>query len=185
MSESITIARPYARVVFDIAKKGRMLNEWDMFLSNLSTVICYGNIIHFLKNRTVSDSEKSRIIIEFLDSQKIFNKDIYTLCVNFINVLSYYGRLLYIKDIYKLYKKYMNLELGCIQAVVKVAYKDISNYQKEYIIKCLSKRFGKKVSVLFRVDYDLLGGFLVTIDDFVLDASIAGNLVSLRTKVMV
>ena len=183
MSESITIARPYARVVLEVAKKDNMLNEWNVFLSKLSIVIRNDDVIHFLKNRTISGVEKSDVIIDFLKSQKIFNYNIQILCLNFINMLSYYGRLLYIYDIYKLYRKYMNFELRRIEGVVKLAY-TVDNSQKEHIMKCLSERFKKNVSLLFKIDNSLLGGFLVTIDDLVLDASIAGNLISLRTKIM-
>jgi len=183
MSESITVARPYAKAVFDLAKNSDMLNEWDKLLSYLSIMMNDEDVIGFIKNRTISYNDKSRIIIDFLESRNFFSNNIQSLCVNFVNVLAYYGRLLCVNDIYFLYKQYMNLELGRIEAVVKIAC-TISSSQKEQIIDCLSKRFNKKVSALFEIDKDLLGGFFIKTGDFVLDASIAGNLVSLRTKIM-
>lgn len=183
MSGSITVARPYAKAVFDLAKNSNMLDDWDKLLSYLSIMISDENVVGFIKNRTISHAEKSRVIIDFLESRNFFSNNIQSFCVNFVNVLAYYGRLLCVKDIYCLYKQYMNLELGRIEAVVKVAFV-ISSSQKEHIIECLSKKFNKKVSALFEVDKDLLGGFLIRTGDFVLDASVAGNLVSLRTKIM-
>ncbi len=183
MSESITIARPYAKAVFDIAKSRNMLNEWDKFLSYLSIMTNDDNVVNFIKNRTIGYNDKSRVIIDFLDSRNSFSKNIWSVCVNFVNVLAYYGRLLCVSDISILYKQYMNAELGRVEAVVKVAHA-INGSQKELIVDCLSKRFNKKVSALFEIDEGLLGGFLVKTGDFVLDASIAGNLVSLRTKIM-
>jgi len=183
MSENITIARPYAKAIFDIAKNSNMLNDWDKLLSYLSIMMNDSGIVYFIKNRTIGYADKSCVIVDFLDFRETFNKDIQVLCSNFISVLSYYGRLLCVKDIYTLYKQYMNLELGRVETVVKVAYA-INSTQKEQIIDCLSKRFDKKVSALFEVDEELLGGFLVKNGDFVFDASIVGNLVSLRTKIM-
>ena len=97
---------------------------------------------------------------------------------------AYYGRLLCIKDIYALYKNYVNIELGRIEVVIKVA-SAISNIQKDEIINCLANKFDKKISAFFEVDESLLGGFLVKTGDFVLDSSLIGNLNSLRTKIMI
>lgn len=184
MSENITIARPYAKAIFDIAKSGNMLTEWDKLLSYLSIMISDEIVIYFIKNKTISHELKSNLIIEVIDFQNTFSKDIQSFCINFISSLSYYGRLLCIKDIYALYKNYVNIELGRVEALVKVAC-SINNVQKEDIINCLSNKFNKKISALFEVDENLLGGFWVKTGDFVLDASIVGNLNSLRTKIMI
>lgn len=183
MSDSITVSRPYAKAVFSIAKKNGCLDEWNNLLYSLSVIIDDYKIMHFIKNKTISYDSKSAFIIDFLISLKILddNKNIY---VNFINVLSYYNRLLCIKNIYILYKQYMNFELKCIEATVKTACM-INSAQKEKIISFLAKKFNKKISASFSVDKDLFGGFLVKIGDSVLDASISGNLFSLRTKIMV
>lgn len=183
MSEYITIARPYAKAIFCIAKKYNSLSDWDNFLSFLSIVVSDSSVASIIKNRTINYNDKSEIIVDFFKSNTTFDKDSCNFFYNFINNLAYHGRLLCIKDIYFLYKQYMNLELGCIDAIVKIPCV-ISSDQKDDIINCLSKRFNKKVSALFEVDERLLGGFLVKIGDFVLDASIAGNLSSLSTKIM-
>ena len=39
MSEYITIARPYAKAIFDIAKKTNSLSQWEHFLSCLSSIV--------------------------------------------------------------------------------------------------------------------------------------------------
>ena len=183
MAENITIARPYAKAVFDLAKNGNVLDDWDKFLSYLSIVVDQEVVILFVKNKTISYSDKAKTIIEFLDSLNLISSNIQALCINFVNQLSYYGRLLCVKDLYALYKQYMNLELGRVEAVVKVAY-IINNSQKDSIVECLAKRFNKKVSALFETDESLLGGFLIRVGDFVLDGSISGNLFSLRNRIM-
>ena len=183
MSDSITVARPYAKAVFDLAKNGNTLNEWEKLLSYLSIMTSDSNVVHFIKNRTISHNEKSNVIVDFLKSCNFFSDNTQDLSINFVNVLAYYNRLVCVKVIYCLYKQYMNLHLGRIEVVVRVAC-TISSSQKEQIIDCLSRRFNKKVSALFEIDKGLLGGFLIKTGDFVLDASIAGNLVSLRTKIM-
>jgi len=182
MSENITVARPYAKAIFNIAKRKNKLDEWDKILSYLSIIINDHNIVNFIKNRTISYDNKSRVIINLLGFYISLNENTKDYINNFLNILSYHNRFLCVENICNLYKQYMNLELGYMHVIVKVAY-DIDNSQKKHIIDCLSNKFNKKILALFKVDKKLLGGFLVKIDDFVLDASIAGNLASLRTKI--
>lgn len=182
MSEYITIARPYAKAIFYMAKEDETLEDWQNFLKFVADIMDDSSIISYMKNRTISHSDKSGMIINILDSNLTLEKTGKKF-INFINVLSYYGRFLCVKDIHVLYKHYMNIELGCVDAIVKVPCL-IDSYQKDNIINSLAKRFDKKVSALFEVEENLLGGFWVKTGDFVLDASIVGNLKSLSIKIM-
>lgn len=184
MSENVTIARPYAKAVFSIANGNNALKEWDKLLLSLTTVVAQHYVKEFLKNKTVSYDVKADVLVESLDLQDEFDKDIRILYSNFVKILSYYGRLLYIKDVYSLYREYMNITLERVEAVIKVAHA-LCNDQKEHIINYLSARVNKKVSALFIIDERLLGGFWIRIGDFVYDASIIGNLISLRAKIIV
>jgi len=184
MSESKTIARPYARAVFNIAKNKNMFNEWDNALSHLSSITQDRNAIDFIKNKTIDHENKASVIIDLLNKKNVFNDDIKELCNNFIKVVSYYGGLLYIKEIRELYIKHVDFELNRIKAIIEIAY-PVNNEQKEQFINYLSKKFNKKVFAIFIVNEVLLGGFLVKIDDTVLDASVIGNLISLRNKIMI
>ena len=44
MEESKTIARPYAKAVFDIALSNKQLKEWSIFLQGCSHVVCNSEI---------------------------------------------------------------------------------------------------------------------------------------------
>ncbi|HFL8824127.1 MAG TPA: F0F1 ATP synthase subunit delta [Candidatus Azoamicus sp. OHIO1] len=184
MSENITIARPYAKAVFNIADNSGMLNEWEKVLFSLSVIAEQEDVGYFLKNRTISHHDKCLVIVDSLRVYHSFNKTIQDICVNFIEILSYYDRLLCFREIYCLYKDYMNFKLLRVDAIIKVAFV-LSSEQKEVIVDCLSKRFERHVSALFLVDEKLLGGVLVKVGDCVLDASVIGNLIHLRAKIAV
>lgn len=183
MSASTTIARPYARAIFDIAKNNNTFDEWDKILSYLSCITEDRNIIDFIKNKTIGHDRKSQMINDLLNFTNVFEFNTKILCNNLIKTLAYYNRLLYVSEITKLYIKHVNTQLGKLEALISLA-SQISNEQKDEIIVCLSNKFGKKISALFNVNEALLGGFLIKIDDTVLDASITGNLISLRNKIM-
>jgi F-type H+-transporting ATPase subunit delta len=184
MSANTTIARPYARAIFDIAKNDNTFDKWDNILSYLSVILEEKIAIDFIKNKTISCDDKALIINALLKVTHVLDNKVEILCKNFIQVLAYYNRLLYIKEIKNLYTKHVNIQLERIEALIETAY-DINNDQKDEIILCLSKKFDKKISALFNVNDTLLGGFLIRIGDFVLDASIAGNIISLRNKIII
>lgn len=181
--EYITVARPYAKAIFYLAKNSNSLDDWNSFLDLLSSTFDDVNVANLIKNRTINYNDKASLIIGFFDFTSITDNETKSFFINIINVLAYYNRLLCIKDIYFLYKQYMNIELNRIEALIKVPV-NLSSSQKDDILNYLSKRFDKKVSAVFDVDELLLGGFLVKVGDFVLDASIAGNLASLGTKII-
>ncbi len=182
MSE-VTIARPYAKAIFNIAKKNNKFDEWDNALSYLSFILSDPTVISFIKNKTVGYEHKSQIISTLFLAKDSLDSDVKNLCANFIKVLAYYSRLLYVNEIKALYVKHINFELGKIEAIIEIST-NISNEEKENIINSLSKKFNKKVSALFKINENLLGGFLIKIGDSVLDASLMGNLISLRNKIM-
>jgi len=183
MSENITISRPYAKAIFHVASNDNLLDEWDNVLSSLSKLVDDKSLNKFLCNRFIKENVKVDIIIQLLKSVCLYTDILDKKIDNFVKVLSLHGRLSCIKGIYFLYKFYMNAKLERVEAVISVAY-PLNNNQKEHIVTYLSKRFSKQVLASFVVDDGLLGGFLVKIGDFVLDASVYGNLVSLRIKIM-
>jgi len=68
MSEYITIARPYAKAIFDIAKNSNSLESVDSFLNYLVNVVNDPSVISIIKNRTINYNDKSRMIIGFFDN---------------------------------------------------------------------------------------------------------------------
>ncbi len=183
MSASTTIARPYARAIFDIAKNNNTFDEWDNVLSYLSFIIEDKNANDFVKNKTIGYENKALMINNILDAKSEINNNIKNLSQNFIKVLAYHGRLLYIKEIKDIYIKHVNIKLDKLETSIELATL-ITNEQKDEIIMSLSNKFNKKVSAIFKTNEKLLGGFLIKMGDSVIDASIAGNIVLLRNKIM-
>lgn len=183
MSESMTIARPYAKAIFNLAKNTNTLEEWDNFLSYLSVITNEISIINFIKNKTIYHTEKSKNVLNLLESCNAIDEKIKENSKNFIDLLAFNNRLFCIKEVTLLYKEYMNLELNRIEAVVKTACA-VNNLQKDQIINSLSKKFNKNILASFELDEEIIGGFIVKIGDFVLDGSVIGNLRSLRAKII-
>ncbi len=183
MVENLTIARPYAKAIFDLAKNDNLLEEWEKLLEFLSKIISNDKVFYFINDKTLSHIYKSNNLNFIIESSGLFSEDLKKKYVNLINLLAINGRLNCIKEILDLYKYRMNIELNRINAFIETA-DSISNIQKEVIIDILSKKYNKNVLAFFEINEKLLGGFIIKIDDFVLDSSILGNLFLLRTKIL-
>ncbi len=181
MALSTTIARPYSKAIFDIAKNKNKFDEWDNALSHLSILFENKNLIDFIKNKTISNEKKFGILQKLIET---IDKEIVLMCENLIKTLCYHNRLLYIKEIKTLYNKLVNEEKNIIKMTIEIAY-HIDNVKKNELINLLSIKFNKKIAAFFIINEKLLGGFLIKIEDFVIDASINGNIKFLKNKVFI
>ena len=97
MEESKTIARPYAKAVFDIALANKQLNEWSMFLQACSHVVSNPEMASLISSpgTDVKSLAKSiyELAIEIANTRE--NKDF----MNFTLVLAENSRLTVVSEI--------------------------------------------------------------------------------------
>jgi F-type H+-transporting ATPase subunit delta len=86
--------------------------------------------------------------------------------------------------LFKIVKQFLELrdkKLGIINAVI-VSSDDILDEQKKILQTKLENYTGKNVRISFAFDKNLVGGFLIKMDDTVIDASIKHQLDLLKEK---
>ncbi|MEW6702847.1 MAG: ATP synthase F1 subunit delta, partial [Bacteroidota bacterium] len=86
--------------------------------------------------------------------------------------------------LFDIFKEFMNLvdkKNNIIKAQV-VSAVDLNDQIKQRLAGDFEKRSGKKVSADYKVDSNLIGGFIVTVEDTVYDASVKHQLNLLRKK---
>src|SRR5690554_3294158 len=64
MAENITIARPYAQAVFDLAREKNTFDEWSRVLELLSVVVADPQMAKVIGNPGVSSETLANLIIE-------------------------------------------------------------------------------------------------------------------------
>ena len=93
MAENLTVARPYAQAVFDIAVEDKTLDKWQEMLFALSLSCKDKNILTAIKNSPNAESA-GNILISLL--QELIDDK----CKNLIRVIGENQRFLVIPDIY-------------------------------------------------------------------------------------
>ena len=59
---------------------------------------------------------------------------------------------------------------------------DLPQKQKDSIIQILSKSVGQKVQLEEKIDAELIGGFIIKIEDQQIDSSIKADLIRMKKK---
>ena len=173
MVENITIARPYAKAIFEIARDAACMPVWSGVLSVL--------------NAMVQDPRIQCLIVDKSVPQSILEKTLLDLCAqwlslqaqNFLKLLIFNRRLSLLPDILRLY------ETMCLESQqrLQVRYETctvLTAAEKEKTTQALSQYFHKTVDLDDQINDSLIGGYRARVGSVVIDASIVGYLAYLK-----
>lgn len=169
MAEKITVARPYAQAVFDLAAGERDFSTWSDTLRLLATVASDGNMRRVIDNPRLS---RDQVIGLFFDvCGDALNRPAQSL----VSVLVENGRLGLLPEIAQLYEEYRAEAERTVRAEVVSAY-EVNDAQRAAIIEALKKRTGRDVELECKTDESLIGGAVIRAGDLVIDGSVTGHL---------
>ncbi|QNS01764.1 MAG: F0F1 ATP synthase subunit delta [Buchnera aphidicola (Pentalonia nigronervosa)] len=168
MSVSYTIARPYAKAIFEIAVKNNTIQKWQNMLILINAIASHKQIKYFLSGAL---SPKYLSYIFF----KISGKNINMYAKNLVRLLSENQRLRILKDILKHF-----LELNCAHQNILVVHLITAHpFSKKQIFdirKILENIFLKKIEFVCKINRDIISGFILKTYDTVFDFSIRSHL---------
>ena len=169
MAEKSTIARPYARAIFDLAHDQGRLSEWSDMLGFCATIAADADMQTLIGNPGVA---RERLASLFLDIGK---GKLDQAAQSMIRVLIDNGRLNVLPEIFAQYEVFKAEAEKVIQAQVITAY-ELNKDQQKRIAAALKKRLGREVVLQCQVDTSLLGGAVIRAGDLVIDGSVTGQL---------
>lgn len=177
MADYASIARPYAKAVFDLAKEAQAFDAWSAALAKLA-VICADEEFSAL----VADPrvESSRVIDLLAD---LTTQELPDGGQNFISLLVKNDRLSALTDIESQFNELVSRERALINAEVITA-KALTEAQRSALASALETRLGLKVELHETVDESLLGGAIVKAGDLVIDGSAQGRIEKLSTALL-
>jgi F-type H+-transporting ATPase subunit delta len=179
MFNKMTIARPYGRAAYEIAKAEAMVQPWEEFLVSL---------VSFAKNPDVAGWVSSPFFdeagfITFLRGTPNFGSVSESMW-RFLEVLcAQQGRFSLLEQILSCFIEEKSLDTGIFEARVVSAYPMSESDLLEWK-PLLVKKFGHELRFRFDVDPSLLAGFVVSVKDKTLDFSAEGRLASLRQALL-
>jgi len=176
MAERVTIARPYAKAVFAMARDAKRLPQWSQSLGVAAAVSADERVKPLFGNPHVAPEQLVELIAgvagEALDGdmRKV------------LSVLAANRRLSFLPEIAGLYEK-MRSEYERVLDVTLTSAVELSAEQRERFASALRKRFERDVRLHTEVDSSLLGGAVLRADDLMIDGSVQGGLAQLATQV--
>lgn len=174
MSDSTTIARPYAKAIFEHALAEKNLAQWSEHLLMLAQVVLNPQASQFIGNPASTEEQQ----IELLQAA-CGGKDNKSLN-NLITLLASNKRLMLLPEIKVLYEAHRAEQEKTLDVDV-ISFSTVSTTQQQQLIDSLSKRLQRKVSLKISIDPSLLGGAVIRAGDLVIDGSVRGKLNKLGT----
>ena len=166
MSQTLTLARPYARAVFRMAREQQRLAAWSNLLGFSARVVAEPSVQELLANPMVPPASMVEVVMPQGDVDPLFQQ--------FLTVLAENRRLGVLPEISGLFDAQRAEDERVVKATITSAT-PLAEAELASLKASLVKRFGREVEVSTAVDAALIGGAVIDAGDVVIDGS-------LRTK---
>ena len=177
MADNASIARPYAKAVFELAQETNSFEEWSTALSQL-TAISDDDSFSAVVNDPRVDKEKVTDLLIDLTKDRLPEGG-----TNLINLLVQNDRTGALGDIEQLFAELVAKAQASVKAEVITALA-LTEQQKVSLASALEARLGLKVQLAETVDPELVGGAIVKAGDLVIDGSAKGRIEKLTNTLM-
>ena len=171
MSQAQTLARPYARAAFSLARDGGTLADWSHALAFAARIAADPQVAALLGNPKLTQADAVALLSPD-GAGETFGR--------FLALLAENRRLALLPEIAGLYDELRNEAERVVKAKVTSAVA-LPAGELETITAALRKRFGREVEVETAIDADLIGGAVIDAGDVVIDGSLKGKLGRLQT----
>ena len=173
MSELTTIARPYAKAVFDFAIEQRSIDKstvkkWEEMLGFLAEVVENDTMKDFLTSSFSAEKLADTVI-------SICGEQVDQYGQNLIRLMAENKRLIVLPIVFKEFQHYVE-EYNAIAEVQVTSAQPLSIAQQEKVAAAMEKKLARKIKLNCNVDASLIAGVIIRTDDFVIDGSSRGQL---------
>jgi len=169
MAELTTLARPYAKAVFDAAQDQNAVDLWDQALAFAAHVAADPEVKIILANPGLSEQRKAELFAD------CFEEKLPEALRNFLLILAENKRLALLPAISELFSLHRADLERTVKIKVSTAF-EMTAEQQQKMIDALSRKLERKVELESSVDQTLIGGVVVRTGDLVIDASVRGKL---------
>ena len=179
MSDTTTIARPYAKAIFNHALAAKQLAAWSIILHELAEVVLNSHAKHFICNpASTTELQVQLLLVVCVKTHPTCDVKVLE---NLVHLLAENKRLLVLPDIYAQYQALRAEQEKTLTASVS-SFRELTTTQQQQLIDSLSKRLQRQVTLEVSIDKSLLGGAVIRAGDLVIDGSVRGKLNKLSTN---
>jgi len=169
VAEKATLARPYARAVFEQARDENKAQEWSALLELLAAITADPLLRRVARNPRVSAEQLTELLME-LCAERLMPTG-----RNFVQLLVHAGRLEVVTEIQAQFERRRLHAEGRANVEVIAAF-ELDDALRNRIREVMTRRLGREVTLSASVDKSLIGGAVIRSGDSVIDASVRGRL---------
>lgn len=169
----------YAKALFSLAKEKKVLDEVkkdvDLIYQTSRAVPEFKMI---LGSPVIKTSAKAKIFKE------IFVKQVNSITFSFLNLLLSNKRELFLEDISRNFLALYRKSTGFKSAVISSAFA-LDSATVEQFRQLIRNKFKTEVELTCNVNHDLIGGFVLRVEDQQIDASVSAKLKGLKQELVI
>ncbi|WP_439641250.1 F0F1 ATP synthase subunit delta [Nevskia sp.] len=177
MAELSTLARPYAKAVFELARDTSRFGDWSNVLRGLADAVSDPAVAAAIGHPAVGKGQLSQALIDALGSQ------IGAEGANLLRLLIDNGRLKLAPAIAAEYEALRAEAEATIDVEITTA-SPAAPEQLAALVDAIARRLARKLNVTTKVDESLIGGAVIRAGDLVIDGSSVGELERLRLQLV-
>jgi F-type H+-transporting ATPase subunit delta len=167
MSQELTLARPYARAVFKMAREQQRMPQWSNLLGFAARAVAEPAVQALLGDPGITSQALAELVVPPGDVDPLFQQ--------FLSVLAENRRLAVLPEIAGLFDSLRAEDERIVRATITSAT-PLADEDVAKLRASLVKRFGREVQVTTAVDAALLGGAIIDAGDVVIDGSLRSKL---------
>jgi F-type H+-transporting ATPase subunit delta len=183
MAEFSTVARPYAKALFDLAGAERKLPEWSAALGAAAAVLADANARRALANPAFDDGARATLVGSIATAIKGGELLASAAGKNLLQLLSENDRLTALPEIAVQFDA-LKAEAENTVKVTVTAATAVDDALAQQIKKALEQKLGRVVELSLAVDPALIGGAVIQADDMVIDGSVRTRLQRLAETIV-
>ncbi|MGH1541417.1 MAG: F0F1 ATP synthase subunit delta [Arenicella sp.] len=174
MADNASIARPYAKAVFDLATEAGNQDDWANGLEVLSAVVIDDEFGKIIDSPQIKQDQLVQLALDVCGDKLPQGGD------NLIKLLVHNNRLDIVPGVQEQFALMLAESRQSINAEVLTA-RPLNAEQTSKLSDALEKRLGVTVSITETVDESLIGGAIVKAGDLVIDGSAKGRVEKLAS----
>jgi F-type H+-transporting ATPase subunit delta len=173
MAELSTLARPYAKAVFELARDGKQLAEWSALLAGLATAVRDPQVAAAIGHPSIGRGQLADVLAQAMGGKAT------TESKNLLRLLSDYNRLKLAPAIAAQFEALRAEHERRVEVQIATAA-PVDAAQQQALVAAVKKKLNRDVNVEWTTDPSLIAGAQIRAGDTVIDGSISGELARLR-----
>lgn len=174
MADLSTLARPYAKAAFELARDGKRLKEWGDALNALATAVKAPQLAGLIGHPALAKADLADVLGQALGS--LLGNEGKALA----RLLVENNRLTAAPQIAEQFEALRAEAESRVDVEITSAI-TVPAEQQQKLVDAISKRLDRAVVVTWKTDEALLAGAVIRAGDLVIDGSVQGELEKLRT----